>query len=74
MRYRACNNTAEKKERKANMKLNVDFTQLEVAREKMEGLYRDLPSAKRDAEAAKVEFGKDYEIKEVVQSVQGRPA
>ncbi len=56
------------------MELNIDFTRLEIAREAMEGLYRDNPSARREAARAKAKFGIDYEIKEVIQSVQGRPA
>ncbi len=56
------------------MKINVDFTPLEVASEEMEGLYRDLPTANREAAAAFAKYGTDYKIKEVVQSVQGKPA
>ncbi|MGU9962112.1 MAG: hypothetical protein ACNYPF_03740 [Candidatus Puniceispirillales bacterium WSBS_2018_MAG_OTU23] len=56
------------------MKINVDFTPLEMASEEMEGLYRDLPAAKREAASAKAKYGTDYEIKEVTQSVQGKPA
>ncbi len=55
------------------MNLNIDFTRLEIAREVMEGLYRDHPSAKREATHAKAKYGIDYDIKEVKQSVQGRP-
>ncbi len=56
------------------MELYVDFTGLEISREKMEGLYRDHLSAKREATHAKAKYGIDYDIKEVKQSVQGRPA
>ncbi len=56
------------------MKINVDFTPLEVASEEMEGLYRNRPIAKREAAAAFAKYGTNYEIKEVVQSVQGKPA
>ncbi len=55
------------------MELYVDFTGLEISREKMEGLYRDYPSAQREAARAKGKYGIDYDIKEVKQSVQGRP-
>ncbi len=37
------------------MNLNIDFTRLEIAREAMEGLYRDNPSAEREAARAKAE-------------------
>ena len=55
------------------MNLNIDFSDLEMSREKMEGLYRDYPSAQREATRAKSKYGIDYDIKEVKQSVQGRP-
>ncbi len=62
------------REREAKMKLNFYLTRLEIARETMEGLYRDKPSAEREAARAKAKFDIDYDIEEVKQSVQGRPA
>ncbi len=46
------------------MKINVDFTPLEMASEEMEG---HRPAAKCEAVAVFAKYGTDYEIKEVVQ-------
>lgn len=55
------------------MTLKIDMTGLEVAREMMESLYRSMPEARRAGQQAKERYGRDYEIVEVTQSVQGRP-
>ena len=55
------------------MKLNIDFTDLNIAREQMESLYRSPQEAKRAGVRAKQEYGMGYNIEETMRSVAGAP-